>query len=354
MLIIPITNSNDIYSTNRSFCGKNRINIWVSKGVNKGVNSITCNNRNLSPQLSERSASMSEIITEYRNENTKNIDLLSTIDIVRKINEEDKLVALAIEDETPNIAKAIDIIAKQFLSGGRLFYYGAGTSGRIGILDASECPPTFGVNPDMVQGYIAGGDKALRNAVEGAEDNFELGRHDAEILTNKDVCVAISASGNPKYLLGVLAKAEENGAKTIALTCNHDAAILEEAGHGICVEVGPEVIAGSSRMKAGSVQKMVLNMLSTGAMIKIGKTYENFMIDLQATNEKLKDRAIRIVSEIAEVNASNAFQTLLDCNWSVKTAIIMLKCHLTKEDANEALRKNYGVLRKTLRSFSHI
>ena len=293
---------------------------------------------------------MSEIITEYRNENTKNIDLLSTIDIVRKINEEDKLVALAIEDETPNIAKAVDIIAKQFLKGGKLYYFGAGTSGRIGILDASECPPTFGVSPDMVQGIMAGGDKAFKLAVEGAEDNYELGRKDAEILTDNDVAVAISASGNPKYLLGMLSKAEEIGCKTIALTCNHKALILEEAGHGICVEVGPEVIAGSSRMKAGTAQKMVLNMLTTGAMIKIGKTYENFMIDLMPTNEKLKDRAIRIVSEIAAVNASKALETLMQCDWKVKTAITMLVCSLTKEQANEALRKNCGVLRRTLKS----
>ncbi len=297
---------------------------------------------------------MSEVITEYRNENTKDIDLLSTIDIVRKINEEDKLVALAIEDETPNIAKAIDIIAKQFLMGGKLYYFGAGTSGRIGILDASECPPSFGVPEDMVRGIIAGGDKAIKTAVEGAEDNFELGVEDAKCLTDKDVCVAISASGNPKYLLGVLAQADKVNCKTIALTCNHKALILEEAGLGICVEVGPEVIAGSSRMKAGSVQKMVLNMLSTGAMIKIGKTYENFMIDLMPTNEKLKDRAIRIVSEIADVNNSTALQTLLECGWSVKAAIIMLKCNLSKEEAQELLRKNCGVLRRALNSFSKI
>ena len=297
---------------------------------------------------------MSEIITEYRNENTKNIDLLSTIDIVRKINEEDKLVAQVIEDELPNISKAVDIIVKQFLKGGKLYYYGAGTSGRLGILDASECPPTFGVPFDMVQGIMAGGDKAFRIAVEGAEDNLELGRKDAEMLTNNDVCVAISASGNPKYLLGVLQKAEENGCKTIALTCNHEAAILEEAGHGICVEVGPEVIAGSSRMKAGTAQKMVLNMLSTGAMIKIGKTYENFMIDLMPTNEKLKDRAIRIVSEIAGVNISTALETLMDSDWKVKTAILMLKCKMTKEEANEALRKNCGVLRRTLKSLTSV
>lgn len=297
---------------------------------------------------------MSEIITEYRNENTKNIDLLSTIDIVRKINEEDKLVALAIEDETPNIARAIDIIAKQFLMGGKLYYFGAGTSGRIGVLDASECPPTFGVPSDMVTGIIAGGDTALRNAVEGAEDNFELGEKDASCLTSQDVCIAISASGNPKYLLGVLSKAEQIGCKTIALTCNHKALILEEAGLGICVEVGPEVIAGSSRMKAGTVQKMVLNMLSTGAMIKIGKTYENFMIDLMPTNEKLKDRAIRIVSEIAGVSSSKALETLLASDWKVKTAILMLECKLDKTQAEETLRKNCGVLRRALAAFSRI
>lgn len=291
---------------------------------------------------------MSDIITEYRNENTKDIDLLSTIDIVRKINEEDQIVAGAVEAELPNISKAVDIIAKQFLHGGRLFYFGAGTSGRLGVLDASECPPTFGVSPDMVQGLIAGGDSALRTAVEGAEDNFSIGEDDASVLTEKDVCVVISASGNPKYLFGVLSQADKAGCKTIAITCNHKAQILEEVTLGICVEVGPEVIAGSSRMKAGTAQKMVLNMLTTGAMIKIGKTYENFMIDLMPTNEKLKDRAIRIVAELAGVNHTLALKTLLDCNWSVKTAVIMLKCSYTKEQAEDLLRKNCGVLRKAL------
>ena len=294
---------------------------------------------------------MSEIITEYRNENTKNIDILPTIDIVTKINEEDKIVAQAVEDELENIARAVDIIAKQFLSGGKLYYFGAGTSGRLGILDASECPPTFGASPDMVQGIIAGGDKAFKTPVEGAEDNFELGEQDAKILTKDDVCVAISASGNPKYLLGVLAQAEKVGCKTIALTCNHKAAILEEVGLGICVEVGPEVIAGSSRMKAGTAQKMVLNMLTTGAMIKIGKTYENFMIDLMPTNEKLKDRAIRIVAEIAQVTASVALKTLLECGWSVKIAILVLKCSISKDEAKDLLRKHHGVLRLALADF---
>lgn len=297
---------------------------------------------------------MSEIITEYRNENTKNIDLLSTIDIVRKINEEDQIVARAVEDESANIARAIDLIAKQFLVGGKLYYFGAGTSGRLGVLDASECPPTFGASPDMVQGIIAGGDSALRIPVEGAEDNFDLGAEDAQILTEIDVCVAISASGNPKYLLGVLSEAEKIGCKTIAITCNHKAAILEEVGLGICVEVGPEVIAGSSRMKAGTAQKMVLNMLTTGSMIKIGKTYENFMIDLMPTNEKLKDRAIRIVAEIAKVTPATALQTLLDCDWKVKTAILMLECRLPKDTAEQILRKNCGVLRRALASLQKV
>ena len=291
---------------------------------------------------------MSEAITEYRNENTKDIDLLSTVDMVRKMNEEDKLVALAVEDETEHIAEAIDLIAKQFLKGGRLFYFGAGTSGRLGILDASECPPTFSVPFDMVQGRIAGGKDAFLYSVEGAEDNFDLGVEDAKVLTDKDVCVAISASGNPKYLLGVLHQADEIGAKTIAVTCNSQGRIAEEAGLIICVEVGPEVIAGSSRLKAGTAQKMILNMLSTGSMIKIGKTYENFMIDLKAVNEKLKDRAIRIVAQIADVNLADALSTLLKCDWEIKTAIVSLMMNMSIDDARTELKKHGGVLRKII------
>ncbi len=291
---------------------------------------------------------MSEIITEYRNENTKNIDLLPTIDIVKKMNDEDKIVALAVEYESENIAKAIDVISKQFLQGGHLIYFGAGTSGRLGILDASECPPTFSVEPNMVQGIIAGGYDAMRFAVEGAEDNYDAGFEDAKILTKDDVAVVISASGNPRYLLGVLAYADEIGCKTIGITCNSKAKISEEVGTLICVEVGPEVIAGSSRLKAGTAQKMVLNMLSTGSMIKIGKTYENFMIDLKATNEKLKDRAVRIVSQIAEVDNNIAKETLAKCDWRIKTAIVALKNKVDFDKANEELKKNHGVLRRVL------
>ena len=297
---------------------------------------------------------MSEAITEYRNENTKDIDLLSTIDMVRKMNEEDKIVADVVGDVTADIAAAIDMIAKAFLKGGRLFYFGAGTSGRLGILDASECPPTFSVDSSMVQGRIAGGKEALLTAVEGAEDNFEAGKEDASILTDKDVCVVISASGNPKYLLGVLEKADEIGCATIGLTCNSKGRIAQEAGLVICTEVGPEVIAGSSRLKAGTAQKMVLNMLSTGSMIKIGKTYENFMIDLKAVNEKLKDRAIRIVSQIAGVSHSDALSSLLKCNWEIKTAIIMLDMKLEAQQARLELKKYGGVLRKLLKAESSV
>lgn len=287
-----------------------------------------------------------EIITEYRNQNTKDIDIISTVDMVKKMNDEDKIVALAVGEEIENISRAIDLIAKQFLLGGKLFYFGAGTSGRLGVLDASECPPTFSVEPDLVQGIMAGGDGAFKHAVEGAEDNFEAGVEDAKVLNVDDVAVVISASGNPKYLLGVIEQADKVGAKTIAITCNSLGKIAEEAGIVICVEVGPEVIAGSSRLKAGTAQKMILNMLSTGAMIKIGKTYENFMIDLKASNEKLKDRAIKIVSQISGANHSDALAKLLRCDWEIKTAIVALKSGLDIQSAREELKKHHGILRK--------
>ena len=288
------------------------------------------------------------IITESRNENTKDIDLLPTEEMIRRINDEDKKVALAVEKEIPNIAKAVDTIAEQFRKGGRLYYFGAGTSGRLGILDASECPPTYGVKPDLVQGFIAGGETAIRNAVEGAEDNYGFGLDDANVLGKDDVCVVISASGNPKYLMGVLDRAKERGAKTVAITCNPKGRILDESDIGICTVVGPEAITGSSRMKAGTAQKMVLNMLSTGAMVKTGKTYENYMIDVMPTNLKLRDRATRIVSELAEVDTQQARQTLDNADWKVKTAITMLKSGLDKDEANELLENNDGVLRKAL------
>ncbi|MFA6989445.1 MAG: N-acetylmuramic acid 6-phosphate etherase [Candidatus Gastranaerophilaceae bacterium] len=290
------------------------------------------------------------ILTERRNPDTVNIDLLSSYEAVTLINNEDKKVALAVEKELLNIAKAVDIISEKFFEGGRLIYFGAGTSGRLGVLDASECPPTFGADPEMVKGYIAGGDYALRNAVEGAEDSFEEGLKDFENskATSHDIVVGISASGNANYVKAVMKAAQEKKIKTIAIVCNKNALIKEFSDIFIAVEVGEEVITGSTRMKAGTAQKMVLNMLTTASMIKFGKTYENYMIDVKSTNEKLKNRAARIVSELACVEYEKAKEVLLNNNYNVKLSIIMLKKGVALERAQELLEKNKGILRKII------
>jgi len=290
------------------------------------------------------------ILTEQANENTTNIDLVSTVELVELINNEDKKVALAVEKEKINIAKAIDLITDKILKGGKLLYFGAGTSGRLGVLDASECPPTFGVQPDLVRGYIAGGDIALRNAIEGAEDNYEQGKIDLinSQATSSDVVVGISSSGNPRWLIGVLEEAKKQNLATIGITCNPNAKLNDFSDVLICPVVGQEAITGSSRMKAGTAQKMVLNMLSTGMMIKTGKTYGNFMISVQPTNDKLKDRATRIVSEIAEVDYQQAQDILIKSNYEVSTAILMLKKNISVPEAQELLKSKNGILRKLI------
>ena len=252
------------------------------------------------------------IITEKTNLDTINIDKASSLEIARMINNEDLKVAQKVSENLEPIAKAIDVISKNFLKGGRLFYFGAGTSGRLGVLDASECPPTFSSAPDMVQGIIAGGDKALRFAIEGAEDSVVLAKEDFDKLniTKNDTVVSISASGNANYVIKILQLAKEVGSKSIALTCNPEAKMSMYADINICIETGAEAITGSTRMKAGTAQKMVLNMLTTGAMVKIGKVYKNLMIDVKPTNIKLKDRAVRIVSEIAQCDKEIALQVL--------------------------------------------
>ena len=290
------------------------------------------------------------ILTEKRNPNTINIDLLSSREIVELINKEDYKIADAVNKELDNIARAVDLIVESFLNNGSLIYFGAGTSGRLGILDASECPPTFNADLDMVRGYIAGGDKAIKKAVEGAEDSFEGGVND---LINsgakaKDVVIGISASGNAPYIQGILKKAKESGISTIGLACNKQAKIKEFSDVFIAPEVGEVVITGSTRMKAGTAQKMVLNMLTTASMIRIGKTYENFMIDVQPTNKKLRDRAARIVSEIADVDYDLAKKVLIVANYQVKTAIIMLKASVSSEEAEALLQQHNGRLRETL------
>lgn len=290
------------------------------------------------------------ILTEQRNLETINIDMVSSKEIIELINNEDKKVAIAVEKEKEAITCAIDLISEKFLQGGSLLYFGAGTSGRLGVLDASECPPTFGVNSDMVRGYIAGGDFALRNAVEGAEDSFEGGVEDLDLsgATKQDVVVGISASGNAPYVQSVLKTAKERGISTIGLVCNKQAKINQYSDIFIAVEVGEEPITGSTRMKSGTAQKMVLNMLTTGSMIKIGKTYENYMIDVQPTNEKLKDRAARIVSEIASVDYEKAKETLSSNNYNVKMSILILSKGITSKEAEMVLKKHHGVLRQCL------
>ena len=290
------------------------------------------------------------ILTEQSNPNTVDIDISTSVGIVEMINSEDKKVAFAVEEQKDKLAEAIDLISAKILAGGHLLYFGAGTSGRLGVLDASECPPTFGVSSDLVRGYIAGGDRALRSAIEGAEDNYEQGKID--LINSKaqgdDVVVGISASGNPKWLLGVMEAAKQRGLATIGITCNPQAKLANYSDILICTVVGQEAITGSSRLKAGTAQKMILNILSTGAMVKIGKTYKNFMIDVQPTNDKLKDRAIRIVSEIAEVDRIKAQKILAEANFEVKTAIIMLKFNCTYDVAKIKLKNYGGILRKII------
>ncbi|HIZ28996.1 MAG TPA: N-acetylmuramic acid 6-phosphate etherase [Candidatus Adamsella sp.] len=288
------------------------------------------------------------ILTEKRNKNTRNIDIENTSKILELIHKEDELAVAAVEKCLKNIEKAVDIIVTNFNSGGKLFYFGAGTSGRLGVLDASECPPTFGVSPLMVQGFIAGGDKALRYAIEGAEDSEQLAEEDFQKAnpSPKDTICAISASGNAKYLLTILKLARNNHIKTISISSNKDALMKEYSDCFICAETGEEAITGSTRMKAGTAQKLILNMLTTASMIKIGKVYENLMIDVKPTNIKLKKRAVSIVSEIANVSEENAQKELEHNGYKVKHAILKLKYNLFFDDADKLLNDFNGVLRK--------
>lgn len=292
------------------------------------------------------------LVTEGINEGTRNIDKVSTLEMVTMINEEDKKVAIAIEKELPNIAKAIDKIANAFENGGRLIYVGAGTSGRLGILDASECPPTYGTPEEMVQGIIAGGIEAIFRAKEGAEDDLELCSEDLKKIgfSTKDVLVGIAASGRTPYVIGGLRYAGALGAVTIGVTCNPDSEISKIAEISIAPVVGPEVVTGSTRMKAGTAQKLVLNMLSTGSMIKIGKVYNNLMVDVRASNEKLVERTKRIVIQATGVTRDEAEKVLEDTNYNVKLAILMIESGLSKDKAAELLDTNKGFISNALQS----
>lgn len=282
--------------------------------------------------------------TEEQNERSANIDALSTIDMIRLINDEDKKIALAVEKETEHIAAAVDVIASQLKRGGRLIYCGCGTSGRLGVLDAVECPPTYSTDPDMVVGLIAGGYGAMFKAVEGAEDDRALGEKDLRDLDfgPEDVLVGIAASGRTPYVLGAMAYAGGLGAHVIGVTCCPGSPVTEAAEIAIAPCPGPEVVTGSTRMKSGTAQKMVLNMLSTGAMIKLGKVYGNLMVDVKPSNEKLVCRCRRIVCTAAEVDEETAREALEQCGYRPKTAIVMLRLGVNAEEARALLEQSEG------------
>ncbi|MDG6362975.1 N-acetylmuramic acid 6-phosphate etherase [Glaesserella parasuis] len=287
---------------------------------------------------------LGQLITEQRNPNSMQIDTLSAYEIVQIINNEDKQVPLVIEKVLPQIAQAVEKIVEAFQQGGRLVYIGAGTSGRLGVLDASECPPTFGVSPEMVKGIIAGGERALRHPIEGAEDNKEAGKQDLQAVefSPKDVLVGIAASGRTPYVLGALAYAKELGATTVSIASNPNSAMSQIADIVIDTVVGAEVLTGSSRMKSGTAQKLVLNMLTTASMILIGKCYQNLMVDVQASNQKLVARAIRIVMQATECSREIAETTLALAENNAKLAIMMILADLDKDGAEQLLSQQQG------------
>jgi len=292
------------------------------------------------------------LVSETRNPRTTDIDLLPVADLVARINEEDKRVAQAVTSELPAISEAVEKIVAAFNAGGRLIYFGAGTSGRLGVLDASECPPTFSVPPDMVVGLIAGGDTALRRSIEGAEDDPAQGAADLRGigLTSRDVVVGIAVSGRTPYVIGGLKHAAGVGATTVALTCNPNSKLARHADISIAPVVGPEVLTGSTRLKSGTAQKMVLNMLSTAAMIRIGKTYQNLMVDLSVSNQKLTTRAIGIICEITGASQIEAEHLLEAAGNDVKVAIFMKLSGLNREQSGASLEENGGVLRQAIKS----
>jgi N-acetylmuramic acid 6-phosphate etherase len=290
------------------------------------------------------------LVTESRNPNTYDIDIMSTEEIVRLMNKEDHHVPEAVEKEIPYIVKAADIVAESFKKGGRLIYVGAGTSGRLGVLDASECPPTFGSDPEMVQGLIAGGFEALIRAQEGSEDQKEKGVSDIQEkqITPKDVVCGIAASQRTPYVIGALEEAKRLGAKTLYVICNPREVVQIDVDVAICPVPGPEVIMGSTRMKAGSAQKMVLNILTTTAMIKQGKVYENMMIDLQQNSQKLVERSKKIIMLATDKSYNEASNFLAESNGHVKSAILMAMTGMNLQQARSLLDENDGFIKKAV------
>ena len=294
---------------------------------------------------------LSTLITEQRNPNSMHVDSLSALEIVQLMNDEDKQVPLAIEKCLPQIAQAVECIVAAFQQGGRLVYIGAGTSGRLGVLDASECPPTFGVSPEMVKGIIAGGERALRHPIEGAEDSKAQAVVDLQTIefSSKDVLVGIAASGRTPYVIGALEYAKSLGSVTVSIASNPNSAMANIVDIAIDTVVGPEVLTGSSRLKSGTAQKLVLNMLTTASMILMGKCYQNLMVDVQASNEKLKARAIRIVMQATDCDKALAEETLKQAEQNAKLAIMMILSGLDRAQAEALLEKHQGKLQLALK-----
>ena len=294
---------------------------------------------------------LSTLITEKRNPNSMHVDSWSALEIVQLMNQEDKQVPLAIEKCLPQIAQAVECIVAAFQQGGRLVYIGAGTSGRLGVLDASECPPTFGVSPEMVKGIIAGGERALRHPIEGAEDSKAQAVVDLQTIqfSSKDVLVGIAASGRTPYVIGALEYAKSLGSVTVSIASNPNSAMANIVDIAIDTVVGPEVLTGSSRLKSGTAQKLVLNMLTTASMILMGKCYQNLMVDVQASNEKLKARAIRIVMQATDCDKALAEETLKQADQNAKLAIMMILSGLDRAQAEALLEKHQGKLQLALK-----
>ena len=306
---------------------------------------------------------LKELTTEQRNAASMRLDTETTLGILRIINAEDKKVAPSVESQIPLIAQAVDLVVKAFREGGRLIYVGAGTSGRLGVLDSVECPPTYGTDPDMVQGLIAGGEKAMFQSQEGAEDKEAAGAAEMESkkVTSSDVVCGVAASLQTPFVVGAIKRAKKMGARTICVTTNPRSKLelleyrdlADAIDIAICPEVGPEVIMGSTRMKSGTAQKLVLNMITTTAMVRLGKVYENMMIDLQMTSQKLRERAKRVLMIVAGVEYDQAEESLQRADWHVKTALVMLKAQVTKEEAARRLEQASGFVRPAIEGRSY-
>lgn len=295
---------------------------------------------------------LEKLLTEQRNPHSSEIDLADSRSIVKIINDEDKKVAYSVEKKLDVIADAIDAIVEKLKIGGRILYFGAGTSGRLGVLDAAECPPTFGTDPETVQGFIAGGKKAMFVAQEGAEDSEQVGKDevDRQNVTDKDVVIGLAASGRTPYVHGALKQARSIGCVTIMVTTVSEEQVEVDVDYMVAVPVGPEVIMGSTRMKSATAQKMILNMFTTGAMIRLGKVYENVMVDLQLTNKKLEERAKRIVMSLSNVDYNEASELLDKADNHVKTALLMALTKVDRKSAEKKLKENDGFIRRALQN----